>query len=147
MKLLIRFISLLILSAFLLSCSTYSKSQCENFDWQEEGHSFALKGKTQKMGLSHFNRACQRKHGIQPNLKQFKVGHKAGVKDFCTPENALGYGLEGGEYHGLCKGKNEKKLLKTYVKGVHVFYKSRVSQLEFEVSNLKSQISLQPTCN
>lgn len=124
-----------------VACTTYSRTQCEGFDWKAEGYGVALKGQKTSEGLAHFNKECGEIHDVIPNTADFKQGYELGNKEFCTEEHAKVFGLSGGEYRsGLCPEQQESKILKPYVEGMNLYCKQRVSDLETEVGTKDSII-------
>lgn len=132
----------LCVSTMVVGCTTYSRSQCENFDWQNRGYNSALKGQSTPEGLAHYQKECAEVHEVVPNTVEFEKGYKKGNQIFCTSEYGKKFGLKGGEYRsGICTGKSEQKFLKPYVVGINSYYKNRVSELEYQVADLESEVS------
>ncbi len=134
-------IFLFIFTSFIIcSCATYTKRECSNFDWKRQGHLSALKGNVKEKGISHYYRECNKKYGIKPHEEQFSIGYQQGLKVFCTPAYAEKFADKGGVYEGTCSKKQENVFLKPYVKGINIFYKNRVSELESEVHRLENEV-------
>lgn len=130
-----------ILNLFAMGCSTYSKKQCESFDWDSRGYMSALKGERQELGVAYYYKECSDKYGVQPQEKEFSVGYGRGLKVFCTPDFAVEFASKGGEYAGICTAEQEKGFMKPYIKGINVYYKNKVDELESKVSRLESENS------
>lgn len=126
--------------SFLSGCSTYSKKQCQTFNWQERGYSDAIKGESKGGGLAHYNRTCTKEHGVAPDITAYEQGFKKGLEYFCTPERASSFGDEGGKYRGTCQGKNEDKFLVRYSAGFNQYLKRKVSELKIENENLEEKV-------
>lgn len=133
---------IILIGSSVTGCTTYSRSQCENFDWQNRGYNSALKGQSTPEGLAHYQKECAEVHEVVPNTVEFEKGYKKGNQIFCTGDYAEKFGLKGGEYRsGICGEESEKAFLKPYIKGINVYYKNRVSELEYQVADLESEVS------
>jgi hypothetical protein len=130
------FVAGLLLS--LCGCSTYTESQCANFDWNQKGYATAMSGYSEEQGLKHFYQECGEKYAINPSRTQFSAGFKDGLKVFCTPERGLKFGMSGKDYVGTCtNSSNETAFLKNYSVGINSYLKNRVGELESRVKNLE----------
>ncbi len=135
-------IILILFSTFLfLGCATYTKSQCENFNWEDVGYKSALRGETQNEATFHFQKTCAKDHQVQLNESQFLQGYQRGLKLFCSPEGGQVIGKKGTIYKGICPKESEEAFLKSYDRGRVDFLTKRVDELEGTVSRLRSDLS------
>ncbi len=136
-------IGLIIAGAMLvllqLSCASMSKEECQMGDWAGYGNRDATKGESTDRFMTH-SEACM-KHGISGNKEQYMTGFKAGLKDFCAPENAYQYGLGGGKYKNTCPPGEHTKFMTNYKKGKEIFdINSSISTLEREIDGLSNSM-------
>jgi len=141
MKKIIKPLISILFPIFLLSCATYSKKECESFNWDQRGYRSALRGEVKEDRLSYYYVTCNDKYAVKPEDQSFNTGYEKGLKRFCTADYAKEFARRGGEYVGTCTPEQEKSFLKPYAKGVNQFYKTRVYALERKVSDLESEVS------
>ena len=110
-------------------------------NWGERGYNVAMKGQTIASGQAYYARECTEKWGTAVNAVEFKTGYADGLKAFCTPDNALQFASQGGEYRGICPKEVESEFLPRYQTGQLIFLNRRVKELEDEMSSLRSQLS------
>ena len=137
MKTVLIFLGLL----FLAGCSTYSKSECENFNWENIGYQSALRGDQRTEMPSHYRRECTQEHQVQINQEQFLNGYKKGLVVFCSADGGKVLGKSGRSYKGTCPKTAEETFLKSYDSGRLDFLVGRVSELEDKISRLNSDLS------
>lgn len=123
----------------LSACSTYSKRQCQEMNWEAQGVQTAMKGEYLAQGLDHFHKVCLVENGIKPDEQGLRRGYDIGLKQFCTPEFA--YSLRGGRYSGVCPAEAEQAIKPKLQDGRMSFLERKVVELESEVSSLEGQIS------
>jgi hypothetical protein len=130
------------------SCATYSKKECEAFDWDSEGYSYALSGGGRRGGIDHFRKHCQGEHDVAPDFTAFGKGYDKGIGQFCSTRAALEFGATGGDYKGTCPREKETEFFMGFYPGRVKFLESRVQELETEnrslewdVSQLRSEVS------
>ena len=127
------------LALFQLSCASMSKEECQMGNWSDYGHRDATKGESADRFMTH-SEACM-KHGITGNKEQYMTGFTAGLKDFCTPDNAYQYGLNGGNYKNTCPPGMHTKFMTNYKKGKEIFdINSSISTLEREIDGLSNSM-------
>ena len=131
----------LLLMLSLVGCSTFSKKQCQSFDWKNEGYQMALEGLTEGETVEFFRQKCQLKHEVTTDNKALKKGYAEGIQVFCRPNLARRFGSKGGYYRGSCPKELEDAFYKEYSKGVNSYLHSQVTLLQSEVLNLRSTIS------
>ena len=134
-------IRIFILVSLLAGCSTYSKSQCNQFDWQKQGAKHAEYGWTFEGSKDHFQHHCTLEHEIPVDQTALKKGYQRGLKNFCTPGNAQVFASKGGVYQNTCPANLEKSFLKPYTEGMNIHYTNKIEALEDEIQFLQQRIS------
>ena len=111
--LLIAFISF----ATLTGCANYFKRKsCEKINWHEHGYKVAMQGK-RLTGDETYN-SCV-KVEAEMSHSEADVGFKAGMKKYCTVENALKNGKEGAlQNFDFCGVSKTSKMAQAHKKGV-----------------------------
>lgn len=131
----LKVIYFVVIGLTFMSCTTYTKKQCETMDWRKQGENFALKGQTLDQGYFHFHNACK---DVVMDKAAFQAGHKEGLKIFCTAEYAENFAAEGGKYIGVCPETLENKnFLNKYHSSRENFLTKQIKELESDVSTLK----------
>jgi len=125
----------------LSGCSTYSKRQCEEMNWEQAGMSSALAGGTLQSARYHYDEKCQKEHGIAVDEVQLKSGWKTGNQQFCTVDGGIKAGHEIVKYEGVCDSQSEAAFLKSYVPAYTQAIEAKLSQLKSENSRLESHNS------
>lgn len=142
---------------FLLAagCSTYSKKECETFNWKEVGYEVGRDGNPgYSERLEHFKSKCGEEHAVNPDSAQIAEGYKMGLDFFCSPQGARRAGSMGLKYYQICPAEKEEVFLKEYKAERFQWLESevrklnaliyekdrRISSLESEVSSLRSSL-------
>jgi len=108
----------------LSGCATMSADECATSDWVSIGFEDGSRGyRADRLG-SH-RKACA-KHGVTPDFAAYQQGHAQGVEAFCQPGRAFNYGVNGGNYNGVCPADMESEFLDAYNAG-HKLYSLRAS--------------------
>jgi hypothetical protein len=131
----------ILLSILVSACSTFSKKECENFDWHSKGYDAAMDGEPEFSRLSYFQKECGEKHDVQPNKQMFDVGYNKGLDYLCTSSGGRVLGQKGNSYQSICPKEKEEEFLKGYKSGRLDFLEQRVVELEQTVRKLKSDLS------
>jgi hypothetical protein len=108
----------------LSGCASMSADECLTVDWQTVGFEDGSRGYTADRLGTH-RKACA-KHGVTPNFAAYQSGHAQGVEAFCQPGRAFNYGVNGGNYNGVCPADMEPEFLDAYNAG-HKLYTLRSS--------------------
>ena len=96
-----RFAWMAALGAVLLSgCATIPEDQCAKTDWYELGIKDGRAGYTADRLVQHRD-ACARAK-VEPDETKYLQGRKAGLAEYCQPDNAIRDGLAGQDYRGVC---------------------------------------------
>lgn len=131
----------LTLAMFSLGCSTYSKTQCDDFNWQDIGYNSALRGELNNEMPIHYGRECTEEHQVRVNQDQFLAGYNKGLAVVCSAEGGRSLGKMGKAYKGICPKEEEEAFMKSYESGRVDFLANRVEELELKVRRLDSDNS------
>jgi hypothetical protein len=105
----------LVLAALTQGCATMSGSECQNADWRTVGYEDGAKG-TSASRVGEYREACA-KHGISPDLNDYRQGREEGLRQFCRPHNGFRLGEQGVGYAGVCPPDAETDFLAAYEAG------------------------------
>jgi Protein of unknown function (DUF2799) len=92
--------SVLMLVVLAGGCATIREDQCAKTDWHELGMKDGRAGYAADRLVDH-RKACARVQ-VEPDELRYLQGRKAGIAEYCQPDNAFRDGLAGHEYHGVC---------------------------------------------
>ena len=112
---------------FLSSCShlgNFQSNSCGQTDWYEIGRQDGRYGETAKK-KEKWQNLCKKSF----NETMYKVGHKKGMAQYCSPENAFRLGKTDTPYKKVCDPSSEA-FLKAYEEGQNVFLEKEKSFLE-----------------
>ena len=105
-----------LMAAIMVSgCATLNKSECREADWQTIGLEDGAKGQPLTY-ISRHRKACA-EYGVTPDLDQYRLGHTAGLSQFCTPANGFKQGRAGRSYNDVCPTELEGRFLSGYDTG------------------------------
>lgn len=137
---------LLITPTVLVSCTTFTKQQCESMDWQTQGYKAALAGVPVQESFNQYQKSCRE---VQVSLAQahgdaFARGYDIGREKFCTAENASKFAGDGGVYRGTCPDKAiTPNFMASYQSGREKFLLGEIQSLRSQISDLQSKVSSQ----
>lgn len=125
----------------LSSCATYTRKQCEQFDWEKIGEGIASEGTTYVDGINYYQKTCTKKHNIEVDVFEFSKGYRTGINEFCKTSSAIIYGLEGKQYLGVCPKNKERRFLSSYKKGLNQYLVNTVDEQREEIVKLKQKLA------
>ncbi len=105
-------LTLLALSA---ACATLDENECRSVDWRELGRADGAKG-YESTRLGEHMEACGR-YNIAPNIEAYRAGREEGLRQYCTPDNALDMGIKGMTYRQVCGGEKGETFALIYARG------------------------------
>jgi len=112
------------LSALLLACASLGKQDCLSGDWNLIGNTDGTQGKLADERLRAHAKACN-KHGIQLDQSAYRVGHSAGLKNYCTTESGYSVGsdfidrsFKRDSYNNVCPAELKISFLEGYLGGL-----------------------------
>jgi hypothetical protein len=125
----------------LVGCSSLSKEDCEQMNWQSAGKETALKGESLNSKKLYFEKECAIDNSVKVDSQKLSTGYNEGLNLFCKPDAIYDYGKNGSEYIGICEKFNNSLLTEKYKDGRIHFLEKKVSQLEGQNSTLESEVS------
>lgn len=132
-------LSIIILSV-LAGCATLSKSQCQTGDWRSVGEADGRAGFSTARFSEH-NEACV-KHGIKIDRTLYNQGHAAGLKLYCTTDNAAKIGIAGRTYNNVCTGEIGTSFLRIYREANDVYSINRdIKSLQSQIESLTERLA------
>lgn len=90
----------LFVSLLLTGCATLSKQECLTGNWEAIGFSDGAAGRSAERLNSH-NKACA-KVNVAPDYQAWERGRQAGLKQYCTQDNAYQTGKHGYTLNAVC---------------------------------------------
>lgn len=126
---------LLIIAALsgLAGCATMNEQACLVTDWRSVGFEDGAAGRSVG-SIGRYREACAR-HGIAPDLAEYRGGHAEGVGVFCRVGNGFEVGRRGYQYQGVCPAELEADFLAAYSEGRQLY------ELESELRAVENQIA------
>lgn len=130
---------LMFVAGFLASCASVSPEQCREGDWRGIGFADGKEGRSAGY-ISRHQEACN-KIGITPDVNAWLAGREAGLKEYCTPQNAYRIGRKGTELANLCTGPSVSELNAANIKGRKYYAITReISSLQTRSSDIDTRI-------
>lgn len=108
-------IAMVLAVAALSGCASMSADECATSDWSAVGYEDGSRGYTTERFGSH-RKACA-KHGITADFQAYQRGRDEGLVEFCQPGRGFSYGVNGGNYNGVCAADMEPEFLEAYHAG------------------------------
>jgi hypothetical protein len=84
----------------LTSCATLNQSECQSVDWRTLGQQDGAAGRPMSYVEQH-RQACAR-HKLPVQDGPWREGWTAGIQLYCTPQNGLTVGRNGGYHANSC---------------------------------------------
>jgi len=125
------------LSSLLFGCATMSKEECLVANWYTIGLEDGSEGRA-AAHIGKHRKACA-DAGVSPDVKEYTAGRQAGLKDYCVASRGYQLAMSGDEYHGVCRGPQEKGFLKGFKNGQIVYQAKEV--LDMVRSDINSALS------
>lgn len=125
----------------LSGCASMNADECMASDWFAIGHEDGSRGYTSDQ-LGNYRKACA-KHGVSPDFSAYQSGRDQGLVEFCQPGRGFDYGVNGGQYRGVCSVESEAGFLDAYRAG-HELYtlRSHVNQANSQIYNKKNELEV-----
>ena len=95
--------------------TTIDESQCTKMDWYELGLADGRAGHPPERVAEH-RKACAGAN-VEPDEMRYLQGRRAGLAEYCQPDNAFRDGLAGNEYRGGCNAtfaRNHQSAYRVY---------------------------------
>jgi hypothetical protein len=126
-------VSLLTVACALTGCAGMSEQACLVSDWRTVGFEDGTYGRPVGT-IGSYREACG-KHGVVPDLAEYRTGHAEGVEVYCRPAQGFEVGRHGGGYQGVCPANLEADFLTAYNSG------RRLYELEGALQRVDNQIA------
>jgi len=128
-------------------CAGMNEQQCLVTDWRTVGFEDGAMGRPPE-SIAGYRQACT-KHGVSPDLEQYRSGHADGVQSFCQPVKGFNYGHNGSTYRGVCPADLEYEFLAAYTEGrqLHELESAvrsadaRIAQRHRALENIRAEIT------
>jgi hypothetical protein len=123
-------VTLLALSA---GCVTPNEKECRLVDWREQGRVDGAAGYESSRPGDRAD-ACS-KYNVVSDADAYRAGREEGLRQYCTPENALKQGMKGANYRKVCSGETGQAFAVIYARGkaLHLIQNDRqVMQNRFD---------------
>lgn len=117
----------------LSGCAGMSEQACLVTDWQSVGFEDGVAGRSAAT-IGSYRQSCSR-HGISPDLAQYRSGHSDGVELYCRAGNGFEVGRRGSRYQGVCPSNLEPGFLDAYAEGRELY------ELESSLRAVENQIA------
>ncbi|TQV81508.1 DUF2799 domain-containing protein [Aliikangiella coralliicola] len=121
------------LLAFLTGCATLNQSECQVANWEIIGLEDGSAGRPSSYVGQH--RSACAEYGIVPDLDKYLLGHKKGLRQFCTYQNGFNLGNQGRSFSNVCPQELAGEFRRGFDRG-YQFY-----GLRSEIGQLKSSIA------
>ena len=131
----------LTLLLLLTACTTISKTDCLERDWQQQGFDDGSEGVAAAQ-VESYAESCSR-HDVQFDRDVYLEGHAGGIRLFCEPDSAFEKGERGYRYAmGLCPADLESFFLGEYLIGLDFYGVYRtIDELERNLAQNYNMIS------
>lgn len=120
-----------------MACSTFSKNDCKNMNWQNAGYQTALDGEKADHRIKYYLKECTNEHKVTVNLDAFTKGYDQGIKIYCSEANLYQKGLSGKIYKNICK---ESESTANFSIGRSQYLEKKVLELENDIQRLNNDI-------
>jgi hypothetical protein len=113
-----RFLAIIALLGTLLGmsgCAGMSEQACLVTDWRSVGFEDGVAGRSAG-AIGNYRQSCS-KHGVAPDLAEYRAGHDDGVQLYCRAGNGFVVGRSGSRYAGVCPAELAPGFLATYNEG------------------------------
>lgn len=123
----------------LSSCDAVTPEQCEAGNWREIGLSDGKQGRSAGY-VAEIQKACS-KVGVTVDEQAWRAGREAGLKQYCTPQNAYKIGRNGTQLANVCTGPSVSELNAANIKGRKYYaINSEISSLRTRSSDIDTKI-------
>lgn len=125
----------------LSGCASMNADECMSSDWFAIGHEDGSRGYTSDQ-FGNYRKACA-KHGVSPDFSAYQNGRDQGLVEFCQPGRGFHYGVNGGQYRGVCSVEMEGSFLDAYRAGYQLHtLRSYVSAANSQIYNKEQELEV-----
>lgn len=126
-------VTLILATIGLAGCAGMSEQACLVTDWRSVGFEDGVAGRCAG-SIGSYRNACG-KHGISPDLAEYRAGHEEGVEVYCRAGNGFEVGRRGSRYAGVCPADLEPGFLAAYSDGRQLYeYEAAVRAIENQIA-------------
>jgi hypothetical protein len=97
------------------SCTTVTKKECQQGDWNQIGFDDAVHGE-KISNIKRYESAC-RDHGYPVDQELYERGYEKGLESFCTYQRGFNHGLQDRSYRGTCPEEFDGEFRRGYERG------------------------------
>lgn len=135
-----RFLLLSVSAIGIASCAPISEDECRGGDWGSIGLADGKKGRYASI-LDKYAETCA-EFGVAPNRDVYLIARTAGLKFYCTPENAYKIGRQGDRLNNVCEPEIQQSIRPAYNKG-HKYHEitERMEKIDDRIDELHDQLS------
>ncbi|NIZ05374.1 DUF2799 domain-containing protein [Pseudoalteromonas sp. HF66] len=91
----------------LAGCTSVSKDECLQANWQGIGYKHGADGTEYHDGLDALSQCGE--YGVSADIDEYKEGYDLGLAVYCEPENGFTLGIQGVSYNGVCNSTAFRK--------------------------------------
>lgn len=114
------------------ACASMSEKDCLTADWADQGYRDGRDGYPLSRVEDH-REACA-KVGVLPDVLRYRAGREEGLREYCTPANAIREGRLGRSYRNACPARIESMFLSYHAQGYRAYEaQQRVDSLDREL--------------
>lgn len=134
-----RLAAALSLALFVAGCASMSEKECLSANWTDQGYRDGRNGQPLSR-LEEHRQACA-KVGVAPVSSQYLTGREAGIREYCTPANAVREGRLGRGYRNACPMQLERNFLSYHELGYQAYRaEQRVDTLNREMQRRQREL-------
>ena len=126
-----------LMSALVLllgGCASLSEEECITGDWYGIGQDDGIAGRSIERIAEH-RQACG-KHRIAIDAREYQDGYDRGLVEFCAPERAFVFGVNGGRTEAICPSDMAIDFTSAYGDGRRLYVmESRLRDLRNELES------------
>lgn len=124
------------------ACSTYSKQECTNMNWNQIAYEHGYNGDPNLQQIyNRYALTCGKDHDIFPDKGAMEQGYTSGLKQYCTADGGIRAGASGKPYTNVCGPEATTQFMKSYQPARLSWLENDYKRLKAENENLKSQVS------
>jgi hypothetical protein len=125
----------------LSGCASMNADECMASDWFAIGHEDGSRGYTSDQ-FGSYRKSCA-KHGVSPDFSAYQSGRDQGLVEFCQPGRGFNYGVNGGQYRGVCSVEMEAGFADAYRAGYQLYtLRSNVNAANSQIYNKKQELEV-----
>jgi len=121
----------------LTQCTSLNLEQCKHSDWYTLGMTDGNSGAASST-LNEYIEDCS-EFGLSVNTELWTAGYRAGLKNYCQPENGYNQGLQGAYYNGVC---SNNEFVKRYNEGHRQFeIKNEIAKIQSRLRDIDRELT------